>query len=79
MENAQLSEVLQADNRLDPQKVFDKVYAGRSIDTSTLFKSDQQLQAEQEAEAEMQQAQAQAQQAATIAEQQKMTNDLNVM
>lgn len=77
-ENAALSEMIPFDNRLDPTKVYDRIYASRSIDTSTVFKTDEQLMAEQEAAEERAAAEAQANQAAGMAEQVKMMENLNI-
>lgn len=49
----------QIDRRIDPAKIMDMVFAGRSVDTSEFFKSEKQIR--EEAEAEQQQAEAIAQ------------------
>jgi|SRR5699024_4043895 len=57
----------QADRRIDPTKIMDIVFQGRSVNTDEIFKSPEQLaeeieaeQQQQEAMGEMQEAQAQA-------------------
>lgn len=77
-ENAALAEMLPADDRVDRYKVFDLVYAGRSIATKKILKTDEQLAAEDAANAEQAQAQAQAEQAAGMADQAKLMDQLNV-
>ena len=42
--------VVQLDKRINPQKVVDIVFSGRSIDTSTLFFTPEEQQANAEAE-----------------------------
>lgn len=46
-------QLTQLDKRIDPAKVMDMVYAGQSIDTASLFKSDEQLQQEAKADAQI--------------------------
>lgn len=69
---------VQIDRRIDPSKVMDMVFAGRSVDTSEFFKSDKQLR--EEAEAEQQQAEAmgqlQAAEAAQQADQQQVIEEM---
>lgn len=66
----------QVDSRVDLSKVADVVYAGRSIDTELLFKSPDQMQAEQAAIQQQAQGQAQMMQAATAADQMAALNQL---
>ena len=61
-----------ADNRIDPYKVMDLIYAGRSVDISELNKSEEQMRAE--VEAQQQQAQGEAQMQAAQDEAQMMAN-----
>ncbi len=68
----------QADPRIDMSKLADLVYAGRSVDTSLLFKSDEQMAAEQEAQVAQQNAQAQMAGAETAAAQQQALTNLQV-
>ena len=49
----------QVDSRIDMSKLADLVYSGRSVDTTLLFKSDEQMAAEAEAQQAQQTAQAQ--------------------
>lgn len=49
----------QVDSRIDMAKLADLVYSGRSVDTTLLFKSDEQMAAEAEAAQAQQQAQTQ--------------------
>lgn len=51
----------QASKRIDPEKVVDLVFAGHSVDTSTLFKSEEQAAEEASAEAQMAEGQTQIQ------------------
>jgi len=53
----------QLDKRIDPAKVFDMIMAGQSVDTSILFKDEQQLAKENEANAQVQAGQQQVLQA----------------
>src|SRR5690606_37755413 len=68
----------QIDPRIDMTKLADLVYAGRSVDTTLLFKTDEQMAEE----AEAQQAQAMAEQqmmgAQAMAEQQQAMSNLQV-
>lgn len=77
-EVATISQLLPADRRLDPEKVFDAIFRGRSIDTSEYFKTPEQLQAEIEAESEMAQAQMEGQQAVNMADQAKAMEQFNI-
>lgn len=60
--------LVSADQRIDPAKVADMIYAGRSIDTSILFKDKKQQAEEQQALQQQQQGQAQMQQSAVAAD-----------
>lgn len=59
--------VVQLDKRINPQRVVDMVLSGRSIDTSTLFYTPEQQQANAEAEQAQQAAQQNLLQAGTLA------------
>lgn len=59
------------DKRIDVQKLLDIIYAGQSVDTSALFKSDEQIAQEQRAESMQQQGALQVQQAAQAAGQEE--------
>ena len=61
--------VVQLDKRINPQKVVDIVFSGRSIDTSTLFFTPEEQQANAEAEQAQQAAQQNLLQADTLASQ----------
>lgn len=61
--------VVQLDKRINPQKVVDIVFSGRSIDTSTLFFTPEEQQANAEAEQAKQAAQQNLLQADTLASQ----------
>lgn len=63
--------LIQLDRRIDPQKLLDVIYAGQSVDTSVLFKSDEQIAQEQKAEAMQAQGTMQVQQAAQAAGQEE--------
>lgn len=63
---AMVQTLAQLDRRIDPQKVFDIIMAGQSVDTSLLFKSDDQLRKEDEANAQIQAGQQQAIQAEQV-------------
>ena len=63
---AMVNTLAQIDRRIDPQKVFDMIMAGQSVDTTMLFKSDEQLRKEDEANAQIQQGQQQALQAQQV-------------
>ncbi len=78
-ELAAIAPVLQqVDSRIDLSKLADLVYSGRSVDTSMLFKSDEQMAAEAEAQAEQQQAQAQMAGAEATAAQSQALQSLQV-
>jgi hypothetical protein len=51
--------LVQVDNRFDGKKVVDMIMAGQSVDTTVLFKDDEQMAKEAEAAAQMQQGQQQ--------------------
>lgn len=70
--------LVQLDKRIDPDKLHDLIYSGRSVDTSMLFKSQEQMEAQAEAEAEVAQGQQQVEQAASIAQQQENLSKLQV-
>ncbi len=62
----------QIDRRVDPQKLFDVIMAGQSVDTSVIFKDEDKLRKEAEADKQMADGQAQmlaAQDAAVLADQ----------
>jgi hypothetical protein len=61
--------VVQLDKRINPQKVVDIVFSGRSVDTSTLFFTPEEQQANAEAEQAQQAAQQNLLQADTLASQ----------
>lgn len=63
-----IAPIMQLDKRINPQKVVDVVFAGRSIDTSTLFYTPEEQQANAQAEQAAQQAQASMMQAGTLAD-----------
>lgn len=60
--------VTQLDKRINPQKVVDVILSGRSIDTDTLFFTQEEQEANREAEEAMQQGQQQLLEASTLAE-----------
>lgn len=70
--------LMQLDKRIDPDKLHDLIYSGRSVDTSMLFKSQEQMEAQAEAEAQIAQGQQQVDQAAGIAQQQDNLQKLQV-
>ena len=70
--------LMQLDKRIDPDKLHDLIYSGRSVDTSMLFKSQEQMDAQAEAEAQIAQGQQQVDQAAGIAQQQDNLQKLQV-
>lgn len=68
----------QLDRRIDPAKLFDLIYSGRSVDTSVLFKSKEQMEAEDEAQQQQSEGMAQMQNAEVMAQQQKSLDSLKV-
>jgi hypothetical protein len=68
--NAIVIPLVQVDKRIDPQKLMDIIYAGRSVDTSVLFKSPEQIAKEQQADQQIANGQQQVQQASIQAQQQ---------
>ena len=69
--------VPQIDKRVDPQKMIDLILAGRSVDSSTIFKSDEQMRRDAQNEQQVQQGVAQMQQAAAGAAALQGSNQLN--
>jgi len=67
-----------ADYRVDPQKLMDLIYQGRSVNPTEILKSDQQLREEAEAEQQQQEAMAQMQQAQAAANLGAAEQDLGV-
>lgn len=59
----------QLDNRVDPKKLLDIIFAGRSVDPSLVFKSKEQMSEEAKAMQQQQQGQQQITQAADLADQ----------
>lgn len=68
--------LVQLDNRIDGNKVADMIYAGKSVDTSILFKSDEQIAQEAAAQQQAQQGQTQMLQAASLADQSQQMQEL---
>lgn len=68
--NAIVIPLVQIDKRIDPQKLMDIIYAGRSVDTAVLFKSPEQIAKEKEADQQIANGTQQVQQANVQAQQQ---------
>lgn len=68
--------VSQMDKRFSPQRITDMVLAGRSVDSSQLFFSEEEQKANAEAEAQMNAAQSQMMQSATLADASQQLNTL---
>lgn len=68
-ESAIAQALMQVDRRIDPHKVMDLLYAGRSVDTSLIHKSQDQLREEAAAAQQAAQGEQQMMQAANIADQ----------
>lgn len=66
----------QVDDRVDPHKVMDTIYSGRSVDTDMIFKSQEQMQQEAAAQDQMAQGQAQIAASAQVADQMKALDSL---
>lgn len=63
-----VAQLVQLDKRIDPFKVLNMIYAGQSVDTAALFKSDADIKATLEADREAQEGQQQMLNAAGAAE-----------
>lgn len=69
-------QLAQVDQRIDVEKLMDLLYSGQSVDTTALFKSDDQLRAEADARAQEAQGQQQLAMAAGLAETQQAVQQL---
>lgn len=68
-EIASVVPIAQLDNRISPQRIVDMVFAGRSVDPKSVFKSPEQLEEEQRAERQSQMGQTQLLEAASLTDQ----------